>query len=99
MRVVFRPEARADALEARDWYEVRAASLGVEFVKALDAAIAAAAGNPKAFVAVEGEFRRVILRKFPYSLIFRTDVRGMIVFAVFHHRRHPHSWSRPSGAL
>ena len=34
MRVVFRPEARAELLEARAWYDSRAAGLGLEFARA-----------------------------------------------------------------
>jgi hypothetical protein len=65
MRIVFRPEAQAESLEAYDWYESRAPGLGFEFVRAVDVALAAATNNPEAFAVVGGRFRRVILRKFP----------------------------------
>jgi hypothetical protein len=42
MRIVFRPEAQAESIAAFDWYEARAQGLGVEFVRALDVALAAA---------------------------------------------------------
>lgn len=96
MRIVFRPEAQADSIEAYDWYESRAPGLGFEFVKALDVALAAATRNAEAFAEIEGKLRRVILRKFPYSLIFRAEADRLVVFAVFHHRRQPLSWQRRS---
>jgi plasmid stabilization system protein ParE len=98
MRVLFRPEARAESIEARDWYESRAPGLGFEFVRMLEAALAAATRNPQAFAIVEGELRRVILRKFPYSLIFRLDPGQLVVIAVFHHRREPQRLSRRGAA-
>jgi plasmid stabilization system protein ParE len=98
MRVVFRPEARAESIEARDSYEARAPGLGFEFVGMLDAALAAATRNPQAFAVVEGELRRVILRKFPYSLVFRLDPGQLVVIAVFHHRREPQRLSRRGAA-
>ena len=89
MRVIFRPEARAEALEAQAWYESRSPGLGLEFARALDAALASALRDPAAFVQVEGECRRVLLRKFPYSLVYRTGPSVFLVAAVFHHRRNP----------
>jgi plasmid stabilization system protein ParE len=94
MRVVFRPEAKAEAIEARDWYESRAPGLGIEFVEALEVALTAAMRNPEAFAAIESDLRRVILPKFPYSLVFRPEADRIVVFAVFHHRRAPLPWSR-----
>ena len=73
MRVVFRPEARAESLDARNWYESRLPGLGLEFVRALEAALASATRNPQACSFIEGTLRRVILRRFPYSLIFMRD--------------------------
>jgi toxin ParE1/3/4 len=89
MRVVFRPEARAEALEAQAWYELRSPGLGLEFARALDAALASALRDPAAFIKVEGECRRVILRKFPYSLVYRAEAGVFLVAAIFHHRRNP----------
>ena len=89
MRVVFRPEARAEALDAQVWYESRSPGLGLEFARALDAALASALRDPIGFVKIEGECRRVILRKFPYSLVYRPEPGVFLVVAVFHHRRNP----------
>ena len=98
MRVVFRPEARAESLDARNWYDSRSPGLGLEFVRALEAALTSAMRNPQAFSFVEGALRRVILRRFPYSLIFRARSDHLVVVAVFHHRREPRSWTHRVGA-
>jgi len=37
MRIVFRPEARAEVLEAKAWYEQQAPGLGFEFARAVEA--------------------------------------------------------------
>jgi plasmid stabilization system protein ParE len=89
MRIVFRPEARAESIEALDWYEARAPGLGFEFIKSLDVALAAATTHSRAFAVVAGDLRRVVLRKFPYSLIFCAENERLVVFAVVHHRRRP----------
>ena len=89
MRILFRPEARAEVLEAQAWYESRAAGLGLEFARALEAAVATASRNPNAFAQIAGSCRRVLLRKFPISLVFRVRADEFLVIAVFHHRRNP----------
>ncbi|MBS0194654.1 MAG: type II toxin-antitoxin system RelE/ParE family toxin [Proteobacteria bacterium] len=89
MRVVFRPEARAEALEARAWYDSRAAGLGLEFARALDAAIFATMRHPDGHPEIGAGCRQAILRKFPYSLVYRVRGDELLVVAVFHHRRDP----------
>jgi len=89
MRISFRPEARSEILEARNWYESRARGLGQEFARSVDAAVSTAAGMPELFSPIVGAFRRVLLRKFPYSLVFSVFGNELLVVAVFHHRRHP----------
>jgi plasmid stabilization system protein ParE len=93
MRVLFRPEAREDVIQARDWYERQSAGLGGEFARALEAAVAAASRSPDAFPEISGEFRRVLLRRFPYSLAYQFDGDTLVVLACFHHRRNPRTLS------
>lgn len=92
MRVVFRPEARAEALEARSWYESRSPGLGLEFARSVDAAIASVIRNPDAYTRVEGECRRAILRRFPYSIVYHPTTSRLLIVAVFHHRRRTGEW-------
>jgi len=92
MSVSFRPEARIEALEAQSWYESRSSGLGVEFAHALDASIQSARRNPLAAQTIEGDCRRVLLRRFPYSVFYRPDANGILIVAIFHHHRRPGAW-------
>ncbi|HEY9106710.1 MAG TPA: hypothetical protein VIN58_08510 [Roseateles sp.] len=42
MHVLFRPEARIELFDAQAWYEARALGLGLEFVRAFEAALQSA---------------------------------------------------------
>lgn len=66
MQLVFRPEAQRELLEAQAWYEKHSPGLGFEFARAVDVAVARAIRTPLAFPSIEGDFRRVLTRKFPY---------------------------------
>lgn len=89
MRVSFRPEARAELLAARAWYEAPAPGLGLEFARAFEAALQSACRLPEGFAEVEEGCRRVVLRRFPYSMYYRAGGAELLVVAVFHHRRPP----------
>lgn len=90
MHILFRPEAHTEALEAQAWYESRAQGLGLEFARALEAAVTQAARKPETFpsIGLDG-CRRILLRKFPFLLIYQVRGSELLVVAVFHHRRDP----------
>ncbi len=89
MRIAFRPEAQEELLEAQAWYEARADGLGMEFARAFEAALLSALRRPDGFHVVEDDLRRVLLRRFPYTLFYRVRGEEFLVVAVFHHRRDP----------
>ena len=74
------------------WYEERSVGLGFEFARAVDAAVSRLVRMPLAFSRIEGEFRHVITRKFPYSIIYHISDTEIVVVSVFHHKRKPKAW-------
>lgn len=92
MLVVLRPEAEDELLEAQAWYESKALGLGFEFARAADSAVASALRNPYAHLRIEEEFRRVLFRKFPYTLIYLPSPNELLVVSFFHQHRKPDTW-------
>jgi plasmid stabilization system protein ParE len=92
IKITFRPEAEAELLAAKAWYEQRSPGLGFEFARAVDSAIAKALRNPLAYSRIADEFRHIVLRRFPYSVIYLPNVDELLVVACFHHRREQDSW-------
>jgi plasmid stabilization system protein ParE len=90
-RVSFRPEAEAETLETRDWYESRQPGLGAAFRAALDEALQRVVENPFLYRRVRGETRRAILSRFPYAVYFRLVGDDIVVLAV-HGRQHKRRW-------
>ena len=56
------------------------------------AALAAAARAPEMYPAVEADVRRVVLRRFPYQVLFYPEGDDLVVLACYHHRRDPQGW-------
>lgn len=90
-RVVFRPQAEDDVLEAREWYESRRSGLGREFGHALDALIERFSANPFLFQRAHSETRRAVLSTFPYAIYFRPTDDEIVVLAI-HGRQDPSRW-------
>jgi plasmid stabilization system protein ParE len=95
-KVILRPEAEAELAEAVDWYESRGKGLGADFMRAVDAAMAAIERNPEQYQIVKGQVpakvRRAVLRRFPYGLIYVASQHEITVLACFHGRRDPRRW-------
>ena len=91
-KLVFWPEAEAELAEAVDWYETRGKGLGADFMRAVDAALAAIQRNPNQYQIIKGRIRRAVLRRFPYSLIYVASEHEVTVLACFHGRRNPQRW-------
>jgi len=88
-RLVYRPEAAAEARAAFEWYERQRAGLGDEFLAALAKAEEVARANPLSYGIIRRDARRVMLRRFPYQLIYRVVGDVIVVVACFHGRRSP----------
>lgn len=91
-RVNIQPQALTDVEEAAAWYETQQNGLGTEFVLELDAAVERATANPTIYEIQYLEARRVLLRRFPYSVYFIYERDVVEVFAVLHQHSAPSAW-------
>lgn len=91
-QIKIQPVAARDAEEAAIWYESQQSGLGVEFVLELDAAIDRAAEAPENYEELYFGMRRVLVRRFPYSVYFLFGSETVEVIAVLHQHQAPSSW-------
>ena len=96
-QVIFRREARADALEAYRWYDEKEAGLATEFRSELSATIQRVRQRPRAYRILHRDTRRARLRRFPYGVFYREYDNAIVVVAVLHARRNPKKWKQRSG--
>jgi plasmid stabilization system protein ParE len=89
---LFRPAAAADLEEAALWYEGQRPGLGGEFLEAAEEAVSRAMGAPEGYAVVYEDRRRVLLVRFPYSLVYRLIDEQVVVIAVVHAKRNPSVW-------
>lgn len=85
----FLPGVEEDAAVGYRWYEEKAPGLGEEFLRIFYACAREILPNPLLYSKVHGEFRRRLLRRFPYAIYFKIQGEEIIVFGLFHCARDP----------
>ena len=90
--VVLTPEAEVDSDQAYFWYESRRIGLGREFLTAVDACIQSIHRNPKLYQVLYKGYRRAVIRRFPYAILYEETEAEIVVYAVFDCRQAPAKW-------
>jgi plasmid stabilization system protein ParE len=93
----FLPQVETDVQNGRSWYEKKAPGLGEEFLRVVYTCSQELSRNPAMYPRVHGEFRRRLLRRFPYAIYFRVEADHVIVFGLFHCARDPRRLRRELG--
>jgi plasmid stabilization system protein ParE len=88
----FSAPAKADFRDSVFWYEEQRPGLGDEFARAVRAAAHLIASGPERWPAKHG-LRRYLLRRFPYTIVYRFASGSVEILAVAHQRRDPASWT------
>lgn len=91
------PLASAEVGEAARWYQARGEGLDERFMSAVRTALESIEANARRFAKLETlgvttNYRRVLVRKFPYFIVFRVFDDEIFVYAVAHGSRRPNYW-------
>jgi len=87
--VRFLPDVEEDAIGGYAWYQTKSSGLGEEFLRIFYACANDIPRNPLLYREVYGEFRRCLLRRFPYAIYFMIKGDQIIVMGLFHCARDP----------
>ncbi len=90
--LIIAPEAEQDIGEAYCWYEDRRAGLGEEFLSCVDACIQQICRMPELHVKAHEDYRRALVRRFPYAVFYEYAGGTVTVYCVFHTSRDPEKW-------
>jgi len=74
------------------WYYERGTHLAFEFEREIERAIRLIAEAPARWPAYQKNYRRVLVRRFPFSLIYQIRATDIVVLAVAHGHRLPGYW-------
>jgi toxin ParE1/3/4 len=92
--IIFHPLAKQELADAVAYYEAQRFGLGEEYLDEIEDTAALIAQYSEAGAIARGTIRRVVLPKFPYSLLYRILPTDEIrILAVAHHKRRPNYWA------
>jgi len=74
------------------YYELQAPGLGHDFLDKVEKALQDLVSSPERWPVVQEDIRRRLIRRFPYSLIYRIEPDEIVILAVMHQKRHPSYW-------
>ena len=85
-------KALEDAESAARWYAERSEAASLGFAAEIDAAVSAIERLPHAWPAYDHGTHRYLLRRYPFSVIYRIEACRILVVAVAHGHRRPGYW-------
>ena len=86
-KVVFRKEVEEDIVLAYRWYEDKSIGLGEEFLRIFYTSVAEIERNPLAWRKVYKDFRRCLLKRFPYAVYYTAAKKHILIYGVIHGAR------------
>ncbi len=89
MKFRYTGRARTEIELAFSWYERQRPGLGLEFLGCVEVSIANILDFLKSYQIVYANFRRCVIRRFPFSIIFSIETGEIVVYAVFDNRQDP----------
>lgn len=90
--LILAPEAVVDARQAYAYYEAQRPGLGESFLRSLDARVQLIHRSPEMFAIEFLDYRRVMVRRFPYAVLYHCDESTVTVYGIFHTSADPQKW-------
>ena len=91
-RVTYLDPAQEELMAAARYYEKQRSGLGPRFLEATKELTIRIQENPLSGKVVYKKIRRRLVKKWPYTILYRVDPDEIAIVAVMHKRRSPDYW-------
>lgn len=89
--IIIRLAAENDLSAIFDWYESASSGLGTRFITSFEAGLSYIDRFPESSPLVYLEYRRLLIKRFPYGVLYIVRPTFVSIVAIFHLSRDP-SW-------
>jgi plasmid stabilization system protein ParE len=89
---LFHPEAAAEYADAIRWYDERSQRAASRFEMEVERVVDLISTDPEAFARYDDVHRFTLVRRFPYSVVYRILSGRPYIVAVAHSSRAPGYW-------
>ncbi len=90
--IIFHPDTLDEVKNYYDWYQSQVNGLGDDFLLELEEAYKIIMELPDTWPKFQKGFRRFLLKKFPFSVIYKFKGNSIFIVAVMHNSRKPKYW-------
>jgi toxin ParE1/3/4 len=87
--LVVHKTAATELVESKTFYNKRVLGLGIEFETEVLTTFDLILENPKAFPIIQSPIRKVVLKRFPFVILYSVENNVIIILHVFHTSRNP----------
>ncbi|MBW2185596.1 MAG: type II toxin-antitoxin system RelE/ParE family toxin [Deltaproteobacteria bacterium] len=91
-KILFHPDVYQEIEASWSWYQNKADGLGDDFLRELESAYQLIQQLPTTWPLFQKGFRRYLLLRFPYSVIYRERGGELLVVAIMHNSRKTGYW-------
>ena len=92
MEVIYASGVLEEVSESANYYEEEVEGLGKTFLEKVQSAVQNIKRNPLMYRIIQGNYRRHLLARFPFAVIYRIENQKIYVLAVMHLKRSPNYW-------
>ena len=92
--LVFHPEASAEYIESYGWYAAHDPRAADRFEQEVESAVQRIVQDPHRWPRYDEKHRKLLLRRFPYLMIYREHGDRIWIVAVAHGHRTPGYWKK-----
>ena len=89
MKLRYTNRARNDLELAFEWYEKQRLGLGFEFLDCIELALKEVLAFPEMYQLCYFNFRRNVIRRFPFLIFYTLESNEIIIHAIFDNRQNP----------
>jgi toxin ParE1/3/4 len=93
IKVRFLPDAEIELLKEVAFYSAARTGTGIRFQAAVRAAVSRAATHPLGGAPSPKETRSMLVKGFPFSVVYRPSADEVLVVAIAPHRKRPQYWA------
>ncbi len=90
--IEFLSEAEEEFQQAYQWYKNHNRELGEKFIEVVEHSLNSLLQFPQRYPIIHKNIRRIVLQKFPYSILYIIKDDKIMIVACFHGKRNPKYW-------
>ena len=94
LRLIFHPDIQNEIKENYQWYKSKSHELAEDFITELESALRIIKEIPDTWPVISLNFRRYLLHRFPFGVIYQVKKDAIFIVAVMHLSRKPDYWMK-----